>query len=142
MDITLNVLGVNTRPSQRFDASGSPIPDDYSPLSSTFSPGQRDELAILGVNLEGATARMAIVDDLGDGGGVLTSREDTPFLDSNVSSWGIPITFNAHICHLKGEDHFAHIQQRLIKRRTTQTCRAAHGRVKKFDIDGLLVRFC
>lgn len=92
VETSLDVLGVNTNPAQRFDASGNPIPDDYSPLGNTYSPNQRDELAILGVELEGATARMAIVDDLGDGGAVLTSREDTPFLDSNVSSRGIPNT--------------------------------------------------
>ena len=92
VETSLNVLGVNTTPGQRFDATGNPIPDDYSPLGSTYAPGQRVELAILGVELEGATARMAIVDDLGDGGGLLTSREDTPFLDSNVLSRGNPNT--------------------------------------------------
>jgi hypothetical protein len=92
VETSLNVLGVNTNPGQRFDVSGNPIPDNYSPLGDTFSPAQRDELAILGVELDGATARMAIVDDLGDGGAVLTTREDTPFLASNVSSRGIPNT--------------------------------------------------
>jgi hypothetical protein len=92
VETSLNVLGVNTNPSQRFDANGNPIPDDYSPLGNTFSPGQRDELAILGLELNGATARMAIVDDFGQGAAVLTSREDTPFLDSNVLSRGIPNT--------------------------------------------------
>ena len=89
---SLNGLGVNTSPGQRFDANGNPIPDDYAPLGNSYSPGQRVELGVLGVELEGATARMAIVDDLGDGGGVLTSRDDTPFLDSNVSSRGNPNT--------------------------------------------------
>lgn len=92
VETSLNVLGVNTNPGERFDVNGNPVPDDYSPLGNTFSPGQRDELAILGVELEGATARMAIVDDFGDGGGVLNTREDTPFLDSNVLSRGNPNT--------------------------------------------------
>ena len=87
---SLNDLGVNTTPGQRFDANGNPIPDDYTPLGNSYSPDRRVELAILGPELKGSTARMSIVDDLGDGGGLLTSEQDTPFLDSSVSSRGTP----------------------------------------------------
>lgn len=89
---SLTGLGVNTNPGQPLDANGNPIPDDYTPLGNTYSPGQRVELAVMGVELEGSAARMAIVDDLGDGGGVLTSREDTPFLESDVLTRGHPNT--------------------------------------------------
>ena len=69
----MNELGVSTSPTARQDANGNPIPDDYSPLGNTYTPAKRVELAVLGVELAGATDRMAIVDDLGDGGGMLFS---------------------------------------------------------------------
>ena len=86
---SLNDLGVNTAAGQRLDANGNAIPDDYAPLGNSYSPDRRVELAILGPELKDSTARMSIVDDLGDGGGVLTSQEDTPFLETGVSSRGI-----------------------------------------------------
>jgi hypothetical protein len=89
---SLNSLGVNTNAGARADANGNPVSDDYSPLGNTYSPGQRVELAVMGVELDGAAAKMAIVDDFGDSAGLLTSREDTPFLESNVLSRGNPNT--------------------------------------------------
>ena len=89
---SLDGLGVNTTEQPPTDANGNPLPDDYSPLGQTYTPGQRVELAILGPELEGTTAPLAIVDDLGDGGGTLMTRTDTPFLASDVYSRGDPNT--------------------------------------------------
>jgi hypothetical protein len=89
---SLNGLGVNTNAQPRTDANGNPLPEDYSPLGKTYTPGQRVELAVLGVELDDTTAPMAIIDDLGDGLGTLTTREDTPFLASDVLSRGNPNT--------------------------------------------------
>lgn len=92
IEASLNGLGVNTNAQRPTDANGNPLPEDYSPLGQTYAPGQRVELAVMGVELEGSAARMAIIDDLGDGAGTLTSREDTPFLESSVLSRGNPNT--------------------------------------------------
>lgn len=89
---SLNGLGVNTNASARFDANGNAIPDSYSPLGQTYTPNQRVELAVMGVELDNTTPRMAIVDDIGDGGATLMTREDTPFLESDVFSRGNPNT--------------------------------------------------
>mgnify|MGYP006272584091 CR=1 FL=1 len=89
---SLNGLGVNTNAGTRFDDNGNVIPESYSPLGQTYTPNQRVELAIMGVELDNTTPRLAIVDDLGDGGATLMTREDTPFLESNVRSRGNPNT--------------------------------------------------
>ncbi len=51
VDDSLNTLGIDTTPTARVDEAETPLPEDYSPLGSSCTVAETDELFVLGPQL-------------------------------------------------------------------------------------------